>query len=112
MHPRTDTTLAQVQAHTLQHVPCRHLTHCCAPDSTTQYPTITFSTFSSHLYTSRTALHVHRVPYHTSLLQHTEQIVSQLVAALSELPEGWTAPQNGPLQVQADFTQLMLDLRR
>jgi hypothetical protein len=45
------------------------------------------------------------------LLQHTEQVVSQLVRALSELPEGWTVPQNGPLQVQADFTQLMLDLR-
>ncbi|WIA31067.1 hypothetical protein OEZ86_001095 [Tetradesmus obliquus] len=49
---------------------------------------------------------------HKSEGKHTEQIVSQLVAALSELPEGWTAPQNGPLQVQADFTQLMLDLRR
>uniref|UniRef100_A0A383V936 1-phosphatidylinositol 4-kinase n=1 Tax=Tetradesmus obliquus TaxID=3088 RepID=A0A383V936_TETOB len=49
---------------------------------------------------------------HKSEGKHTEQIVLQLVAALSELPEGWTAPQNGPLQVQADFTQLMLDLRR
>lgn len=48
---------------------------------------------------------------HCCCLQDAEQVVPKLVQILHELPGVWTARQNGPLQAQADFTQLMMDLR-
>lgn len=46
------------------------------------------------------------------VLQHVQQVVPELVHIIAELPQTWTAQQNAPMQTQADFTQLMLDLRR
>ncbi|KAF8068220.1 PI4KA1 [Scenedesmus sp. PABB004] len=43
--------------------------------------------------------------------KHADQVVPALLRVLREMPAVWTTPQNGPLQTQADFTQLLLDLR-
>lgn len=45
-------------------------------------------------------------------LQHADRVVAGLACLFEELPHAWEALQNGPLQTQADFTQLMLDLRK
>lgn len=44
--------------------------------------------------------------------QNVQQVVPAVVQLLQQLPSVWLAGQTGPRQVQADFTQVMLDLRR
>eukprot|EP00878_Enallax_costatus_P012821 GHUV01013388.1.p1 GENE.GHUV01013388.1~~GHUV01013388.1.p1 ORF type:complete len:2087 (+),score=705.77 GHUV01013388.1:215-6475(+) len=43
---------------------------------------------------------------------YADRVVPALVSLLKELPHAWETLQNGPLQTQADFTQLMLDIRK
>lgn len=45
-------------------------------------------------------------------VQNVQQVVPAVVQLLHQLPTAWLTPQTGPQQVQADFTQVMVDLRR
>jgi hypothetical protein len=45
-------------------------------------------------------------------LQNLDQLVPAVVHLLGQLPGVWLTAQNGPKQVQADYTQAMMDLRR
>jgi hypothetical protein len=44
--------------------------------------------------------------------QNVHQVVPAIVQLLQQLPNVWLAPQTGPKQVQADYTQVMMDLRK
>lgn len=44
--------------------------------------------------------------------QNLDQVVPAVVQLLGQLPRVWLTPQTGPKQVQADYTQVMMDLRR
>lgn len=45
-------------------------------------------------------------------LQNLNQVVPAVVQLLQQLPRAWLTEQTGPKQVQADFTQVMSDLRK
>lgn len=51
-------------------------------------------------------------PCQNMLLQNVHQVVPAVVQLLQQLPSVWLAPQTGPKQVQADYTQVMMDLRK
>jgi hypothetical protein len=46
------------------------------------------------------------------LVQNVHQVVPAVVQLLQQLPNAWLVPQTGPKQVQADCTQVMVDLRK
>lgn len=75
---------------------------------TSQHPVRTAAAFVARQVITLTSMS----PDLSLCVQNAHQVVPAVVQLLQQLPGAWLTAQTGPKQVQADWTQVMMDLRK